>query len=95
MTKQYPYRDTIPFFKATYEKFGGRQLIWGTGYPRSRWELPMEKELAFSAFSREHELMKERGVRPLIDNEIWVPRILWVFFAAVAVTALILIFVDG
>src|SRR5256885_11228555 len=24
----------------------------------------MEKELAFPAFSREHELMKERGVRP-------------------------------
>jgi len=20
-------------------------LIWGTGYPRPRWELPMEKEL--------------------------------------------------
>lgn len=22
-------------------------MIWGTGYPRPRWELPMEKELAF------------------------------------------------
>ena len=22
-------------------------LIWGTGYPRPRWELPMEKELEF------------------------------------------------
>lgn len=47
MTKEYPYRDTIPFFKATYEEFGGKQLIWGTGYPRPRWELPMDKELEF------------------------------------------------
>jgi predicted TIM-barrel fold metal-dependent hydrolase len=43
----FPYRDTLPFFKATYEEFGGRQLIWGTGYPRPRWELPMDKELEF------------------------------------------------
>jgi len=43
----FPYRDTWPFFKAVYEEFGGRQLIWGTGYPRPRWELPMDKELAF------------------------------------------------
>jgi predicted TIM-barrel fold metal-dependent hydrolase len=47
ITKQYPYRDTIPFFKAAYEEFGGKQLIWGTGYPRPRWELPMDKELEF------------------------------------------------
>ena len=47
MSKDFPYRDTIPFFKATYEEFGGRQLIWGTGYPRPRWELPMDKELEF------------------------------------------------
>ncbi len=47
VTKEYPYRDTIPFFKATYEEFGGKQLIWGTGYPRPRWELPMDKELEF------------------------------------------------
>jgi len=47
VAKEYPYRDTIPFFKATYEEFGGRQLIWGTGYPRPRWELPMDKELEF------------------------------------------------
>jgi predicted TIM-barrel fold metal-dependent hydrolase len=46
-TKQYPYKDTYPFFKAVYEEFGGRQLIWGTGYPRPRWELPMDKELEF------------------------------------------------
>ena len=43
----FPYRDTWPFFKAVYQEFGGKQLIWGTGYPRPRWELPMEKELAF------------------------------------------------
>ena len=47
LTKQYPYRDTYPFFKAVYEEFGGRQLMWGTGYPRPRWELPMDKELEF------------------------------------------------
>jgi predicted TIM-barrel fold metal-dependent hydrolase len=47
LSKQYPYRDTYPFFKATYEEFGPGQLIWGTGYPMPRWELPMDKELAF------------------------------------------------
>ncbi len=45
--KKYPYEDTWPFYKAIYEEFGGRQLIWGTGYPRPRWELPMDKELEF------------------------------------------------
>lgn len=47
LTKEFPYRDVYPFFKATYEEFGGKQLIWGTGYPRPRWELPMDKELAY------------------------------------------------
>lgn len=47
LTKQFPYTDTHPFFKATYEEFGGKQLIWGTGYPRPRWELSMDKELEF------------------------------------------------
>ena len=47
ITKQFPYRDTYPFFKATYEEFGGKQIIWGTGYPKPRWELPMNKELEF------------------------------------------------
>jgi len=47
LTKQFPYRDTYPFFKAVYEEFGGKQLIWGTGYPKPRWELPMNKELEF------------------------------------------------
>ena len=46
-TKQYPYEDTWPFYKAIYEAFGGKQLVWGTGYPRPRWELPMDKELEF------------------------------------------------
>lgn len=44
---KFPYEDTFPFFKAVYEEFGGKKLIWGTGYPRPRWELPMEKELEF------------------------------------------------
>lgn len=44
---KFPYTDTFPFFKAVYEEFGGKKLIWGTGYPRPRWELPMEKELEF------------------------------------------------
>ncbi len=47
VTKEFPYRDVVPFFKATYEEFGPRQLIWGTGYPKPRWELPMDKELEF------------------------------------------------
>jgi predicted TIM-barrel fold metal-dependent hydrolase len=47
LTKEYPYRDTHPFFKAVYEEFGGKQLIWGTGYPKPRWELPMDQELNF------------------------------------------------
>ncbi|MCH2211321.1 MAG: amidohydrolase [Fuerstiella sp.] len=45
--KQYPYEDTWPFYKAIYEEFGPKQLVWGTGYPRPRWELPMDKELEF------------------------------------------------
>lgn len=44
---KFPYADTFPFFKAVYEEFGGKKLIWGTGYPRPRWELPMEKEIEF------------------------------------------------
>jgi len=47
LAKRFPYSDTVPFFKAVYEEFGGRQLVWGTGYPRPRWELPMDKELEF------------------------------------------------
>lgn len=47
LTKEYPYRDMFPFYKATYEEFGGKQLVWGTGYPKPRWELPMNKELEF------------------------------------------------
>ena len=47
---KFPYPDIQPFFKAVYEEFGGRKLIWGTGYPRPRWELPMDKELEFVNF---------------------------------------------
>lgn len=47
LRNEYPYPETWPFFKAVYEEFGGKQLIWGTGYPRPRWELPMDKELEF------------------------------------------------
>jgi predicted TIM-barrel fold metal-dependent hydrolase len=42
-----PYRDTWPCFTAIYQEFGAKQLIWGTSYPRPRWELPMEKKLGF------------------------------------------------
>ncbi len=45
--EDFPYRDVYPFFKATYEEFGPRHLIWGTGYPRPRWELPIDKELQY------------------------------------------------
>lgn len=55
----------------------------------------MEKDLAFPAFAREFQLMKERGIRPLIENEIWVPRILWAFFAAIAAGAILLLFAEG
>lgn len=47
LTKRFPYQDTYPYFKAVYDEFGPEQLIWGTGYPPPRWELPMDKELAF------------------------------------------------
>lgn len=46
-TKEYPYADTWPFYRAIYEEFGGKQLVWGTSYPRPRWELPMNQELEF------------------------------------------------
>ena len=45
--KRYPYEDTLPFYKAIHDEFGGRQIVWGTGYPRPRWELPMDRELEF------------------------------------------------
>jgi predicted TIM-barrel fold metal-dependent hydrolase len=46
-SKPYPFLETLPFYKAIYEEFGGRQLVWGTGYPRPVWSLPMDKELEF------------------------------------------------
>ena len=45
--EKYPYPDTWPYYKAIYEEFGGKQLVWGTGYPRPRWNLPMDKEFEF------------------------------------------------
>ena len=47
VTKEYPYEDTWEFYKAVYEEFGAEQMVWGTGYPGPRWELPMDKELEF------------------------------------------------
>lgn len=47
LTRRYPFEDTLPFYRAIYEEFGGEQIIWGTGYPRPRWELPMDQELEF------------------------------------------------
>jgi predicted TIM-barrel fold metal-dependent hydrolase len=44
-TGEYPYRDTFPFLRMIYEQFGPERMIWGTGYPRPRWELPMDLEL--------------------------------------------------
>ena len=44
-TKEYPYRDTFPFLRMIYDHFGAERMIWGTGYPRPRWELPMDLEL--------------------------------------------------
>lgn len=68
--KQYPYEDTLPFYKAIYEEFGGKQLVWGTGYVRPRWELPMDKELEFvdkycSFYSKEDRklLLGENALR--------------------------------
>jgi hypothetical protein len=55
----------------------------------------MEKELAFPAYSRAHQLMEKRGIRPLIEDELWVPRVLWVFFALIAAAAVLLMFVDA
>lgn len=47
LLKRYPYEDTIPIYKTVYEEFGAEQMVWGTGYPGPRWELPMDKELEF------------------------------------------------
>ena len=59
-SKEFPYPDTFPFFKAVYEEFGGKQLIWGTGYPKPRWELPMDKELEFVNRSLEFYTPQDR-----------------------------------
>jgi predicted TIM-barrel fold metal-dependent hydrolase len=62
LTKQFPYRDIQPFYKAVYEEFGGKQLIWGTGYPKPRWELPMNKELEFVTQSLDFYTPSDRAL---------------------------------
>lgn len=62
LTKEFPYRDTHPFFKAVYEEFGGKKLIWGTGYPQPRWELPMNKELDFVREALDFYSAEDRGL---------------------------------
>jgi predicted TIM-barrel fold metal-dependent hydrolase len=44
-SKEFPY--LVPFFRAVYDEFGPRRLIWGTGYPKPRRELPRAREMAF------------------------------------------------
>ena len=95
LTKEYPYRDTIPFFKATYEEFGGKQLIWGTGYPRPRWELPMDKELEFvdkyldfyTKEDRELLLGKERAANLALPEAIKPMRTYILFGALLSLSA--------
>jgi predicted TIM-barrel fold metal-dependent hydrolase len=60
VSKQFPYSDTQPFFKAVYEEFGAKKLIWGTGYPKPRWELPMDQELKFVTESLAFYSAKDR-----------------------------------
>jgi len=76
------WTKTLQFYKAL---FGVKLQLLGE----------MEKELAFPAYLREFQLMKERGIRPLIENEIWIPRILWGFFAAIAAAAVLVMFLEG
>lgn len=71
-SNKFPYKEVIPYYKATYEEFGGKQLIWGTGYPRPRWELPMDKELEFVDTALDFMTAEDR-LRMLGKNalEIW------------------------
>ena len=62
LSKEFPYKDTYPFFKAVYEEFGGKKLIWGTGYPRPRWELPMDQELRFVEESLDFYTPRDRDL---------------------------------
>jgi hypothetical protein len=74
----YIWTKTVSFYRAL---FGAKLQVLGE----------MEKGLAFPVYAREYEIMKERGVAPLTDNERNVPVILWGFFGAVAVVSLALL----
>ena len=47
MRSAQPRSETALLEARGLTKSFGKQLIWGTGYPRPRWELPMDKELEF------------------------------------------------
>jgi len=74
----YIWTKTVNFYRAL---FGAKLQVLGE----------MEKGLAFPAYAREYEIMKEKGVQPLTENERNVPVILWGFFGAVAVVSLALL----
>jgi hypothetical protein len=74
----YIWTKTVNFYRAL---FGAKLQVLGE----------MEKGLAFPAYARELEIMKEKGVQPLTENERNVPVILWGFFGAVAVVSLALL----
>jgi hypothetical protein len=74
----YIWTKTVSFYRAL---FGAKLQVLGE----------MEKGLAFPAYARELEIMQQKGVAPLTDNERNVPVILWGFFGAVAVVSLALL----
>ena len=47
LTKEFPYRDTLPVFQGGVRGVRRQANDLGTGYPKPRWELPMDKELEF------------------------------------------------
>jgi iron complex outermembrane receptor protein len=47
-------------FQHRFELTPGQQLIWGTGYPKPRWELPMDKELQFVGEALDFYTPKDR-----------------------------------
>jgi predicted TIM-barrel fold metal-dependent hydrolase len=47
-TGVFPYRDTFPFFKATYEEFGPSKLLWGVGcVPKPKQAQAVNEALEF------------------------------------------------
>jgi hypothetical protein len=67
----YIWTKTVHFYRAL---FGAKLQVLGE----------MEKGLAFPAYAREYEIMRDKGIQPLTENEKNVPVILWGFFGAVA-----------